>query len=90
MRFLIEVDHDAHVGACAKAAKLLLSSGSHFLTHADFGCNDGVHAAWIVVDVEGREAARAILPPGLRADARIVGLNKFSIEELDLLIAQHR
>jgi hypothetical protein len=40
-RFLIEVPHEAETLACARAAQELLQSGSHLLTHADFGCHDG-------------------------------------------------
>jgi hypothetical protein len=36
-RFLVEVPHESGVVACARANKILLETGSHFLTHADFG-----------------------------------------------------
>ena len=67
------------------------ASGNRFtlLTHADFGCNDGVHKAWIVVDVDSKDEARNILPPGYRREATIVQLNKFGIKELDDLIKRH-
>src|SRR5215470_16584439 len=60
-KFLIEVPHEAETIACARAAKVLLETGSHFLTHADFGCCDGVHKAWIIVDVDSKEEARSLL-----------------------------
>ena len=60
-----------------------------FLTHADFGCNDGVHKAWIVVDVASKDEARSILPPLYRHQATIVQLNKFGLNELDDLIKRH-
>jgi hypothetical protein len=88
-RFLIEVPHESAPVACARAAKLLLESGSHFLTHADFGCKDGDHRAWIVVEGESKADVRNILPPAFRTSARIVGLNKFSIQEVDDLIKSH-
>jgi hypothetical protein len=88
-RFLIEVPHDNEVVACARAVKILLETGSHFLTHADWGCNDGVHSAWVVVDVDSREEARNLLPPAFRNESRIVGLNKFTLEEVDTIIKNH-
>jgi hypothetical protein len=88
-RFLIEVPHESGTVACARASKVLLESGSHFLTHADFGCTDGVHKAWIVVDVDTKDEARRLLPPAYRADATIVRLNKFGISALDDLIRRH-
>ena len=88
-RFLIEVPHETEKVACARANKLLLESGSHFLTHADFGCNDGVHKAWIVVDVASKDEARNLLPPAYRRQATIVELTKFGIREMDDLIKRH-
>jgi hypothetical protein len=88
-RFLIEVPHESEVVSCARATKVLLETGSHFLTHADFGCCDGVHKAWIVVDVNSKDEARAILPPAYRREATIVQLCKFGLAELDDLIKRH-
>ena len=88
-KFLIEVPHEAEVVACARAIKLLLETGSHFLTHADFGCEDGVHKGWIVVDVDSKEEARNMLPPAYRRQATVIGLCRFGIEELDELIRHH-
>jgi hypothetical protein len=89
-RFLIEVPHEADTVACAKAVQILLSTGSHFLTHADFGCHDGVHKAWIIVDVDSKEEARAILPSVYQAQSTIVQLNKFTIKEIDKILSHHR
>jgi hypothetical protein len=88
-RFLIEVPHQADTLACAKVVKVFLESGSHFLTHADWGCKDGDHKAWLTVDVDSKEQARAILPPAYRHDAKIVQLNHFTIEEIDELMRYH-
>ena len=88
-RFLIEVPHESAAVSCARANRVLLESGSHFLTHADFGCFDGVHKAWIIVDVDSKEEARHILPPAYRGQASIVQLNKFGLEELDEFIRRH-
>ena len=88
-RFLIEVPHEEEVVSCARAIKVLLETGSHFLTKADFGCEDGVHKAWIVVDVDSKEEARNILPPAYRRQATIVALCKFGIKEVDELIRHH-
>ena len=88
-KFLIEVPHEAEVVACARAIKVLLETGSHFLTHAEFGCHDGVHKAWIMVEVDSRDEARNILPPVYRRDATVVELCRFGLQELDDLISQH-
>jgi hypothetical protein len=89
-KFLLEVPHESDAIACARAVQVLLSTGSHFLTHADFGCHDGVHKAWITVDVESKEEARAILPAVYQHEATIVELNKFTLEEIDKILSHHR
>ncbi len=88
-RFLIEVPHEAEHEACLRAVRILLTSGSHFLTHSDFGCLDGEHKGWLIVEVESKEEARSILPPSFRSQANIVKLNKFTIEEIDELLRHH-
>ena len=88
-RFLIEVPHEAEKLACTRAVQALLSRGSHYVTNADFGCMDGEHKGWLIVEMESREEARFIVPPVYRANAKIVRLNKFTLEELDELLRHH-
>jgi hypothetical protein len=88
-RFLIEVPHDGTAAACARAAELLLRTGSHFLTHADYGCSDGVHKAWITLDVESKDDARNVLPSELRPIASIVRLTHFNMGMVDELKRRH-
>ena len=88
-RFLIEVPHQASTEACARAVRIMLNTGSHFLSHADWGCLDGVHKAWIIVDVENKERARTILPPVYRHQAQIVQLNEFTMEQIDEIERHH-
>jgi hypothetical protein len=82
-RFLIEVEHPAERLACARVVQIFLATGSHFLTHADWGCVDGEHTAWIIIEVDSKEQARSILPPAFRSQAKIVALNKFTVEQID-------
>ena len=89
-RFLIEVPHEEEIVACAHVVEIFLKTGSHFLTNADWGCKDGVHKAWILVDTDSREAARAILPPAYRQQASIVQLNKFTLDEIEELLRHHK
>ncbi len=89
-RFLIEVPHAEEVEACARVVEIFLKTGSHFLTRAEWGCMDGDHRAWIIVDVENKEDARSILPPAFRSDAKIVKLNYFTMEQVEGILQQHR
>jgi hypothetical protein len=88
-RYLLEVPHGPDHVACDRAARIFLATGSHFLTHADFGCSDGEHKAWLTVEVDSREEALRILPPGLRAHARVVQLSKFSLSSFGEMLREH-
>ncbi len=89
-RFLIEVSHEATKVACARAVEAFLKTGSHFCTHADWGCKDGEHKAWLVVEVDSRDEARAIVPPAFRSQAKVVQLNTFTMEEIDDILRHHK
>jgi len=89
-KFLIEVPHEEEVLACARVVEIFLKTGSHFVTHADWGCRDGEHKAWITVEMDNKEEARRILPPAFRSQAKIVSLNKFSMEEIEDIVSKHR
>ncbi|MCZ7652593.1 MAG: hypothetical protein M5U13_16055 [Thermoanaerobaculia bacterium] len=88
-RYLIEVPHAEETVACARVVKVFLESGSHFLTHADWGCHDGDHRCWMIVDVADRREALGIVPPAFRAETRIVALDRFTLEEIDTILAEH-
>ena len=86
-RYLIELEHEATEEACSTAIQTLLSTGSHFLTKAEWGCKDEEHKCWMIVDVDKKENARSILPPLYRKDAKIIKLKKYSLDDFDVAIA---
>ena len=88
-KFLIEVPHEKERVACARAVKIFLETGSHWLTNAEWGCMDGDHRAWMIVDVENKDDAKSILPPFYRPQATIVQLNRFSLDYIMEIIGQH-
>lgn len=89
-RFLIEASHPEEIRACARVVQVFLATGSHFLTRADWGCMDGDHRCWIIVEAETKEQARSILPPAFRSEAKIIGLNRFTMEEIENILAHHK
>lgn len=88
-KFLIEVPHESDVVECSRAVQVFLSSGSHFLTNAEWGCKDGVHSAWIIVEVDSKAEALGIVPPAFRHATRIVGLNRFSLAKIESFLHDH-
>lgn len=87
-RFLIEVPHSEETLACTTIVKVFLSTGSHFLSRADWGCMDGVHSAWMIVEADNKDEARLVVPPQFRSQAKIVGLNTFTLNQVKAVIGQ--
>jgi hypothetical protein len=81
-KFLIEVPHGSDKKACNQAIQIFMQTGSHFLTHAEWGCLDGEHKAWIIAEFSNKEEARYMLPSIYRSTARITLLTTFSAKEL--------
>ena len=75
-----------------RAIQVFLRSGSHFVTNADWGCMDGDHKAWLMVEVENKETALRILPAAYRQGVKITRLHRFTREEIgepDDLLEHH-
>jgi hypothetical protein len=88
-KYLIEIPHSADRLECLRSIAILLSSGSHFITNADWGCYDGVHKAWFFMDAENKDEVLRIVPPAYRKDAKIMALNKFNLKEVENLLKHH-
>lgn len=88
-RFLIEVPHSPEASTCARVVKVFLETGSHYLTHAEWGCDDGVHSAYVIVEAQDRDEARMIVPPSHRDQANVVHLKKYRVSDIDELLADH-
>jgi hypothetical protein len=87
-RFLIEIPHSSDKMACKKAIHALLATGSHYITNSDWGCHDGEHKAWLIVDVDSKNDARQVVPPAFRGQAKIIELNKFSLQEAEDMLRE--
>jgi hypothetical protein len=88
-KFLIEVPHDAEKAACARAIRTFLRTGSHFLANADWGCSDGEHKAWLILELPSREDALTVVPPTYRAEARVVKLDRYTLREVEESLRHH-
>lgn len=89
-RFLIEVPHENNQQSCDRAIQAFQKTGSHFLANADWGCLDGVHKAWITIELDSKEEAINILPAWFREKATVITLQKFAFGTLDKSIKQHQ
>jgi hypothetical protein len=85
--YLIELAHGDEGDACIRALRAIEQSGSHFVTHAYWGCVDGTHCGWMIVELDNRNDALQIIPPEFRQEARIVQLNQFTREKIASMAA---
>lgn len=88
-KYLIEIPHGSDKIECLRSVSILLSSGSHFLTNADWGCMDGEHKAWFFIDAGSKDEALMVVPPAYRKAAKISLLNKFKLEDVKELLKHH-
>lgn len=88
-RFLIEIPHGDDEVECRMAVQAFLITGSHFVANAEWGCSDGEHKGWLLLDADSREAARSVVPPSLRPQAKIVQLEKFTMQQVDQVLSHH-
>ena len=88
-KYLIEIPHGSDKTECLHSVAILLSSGSHFLTNADWGCLDGEHKAWFFMDANSKDEVLRIVPPAYRNDAKIFKLNKFKLKDFDDIMNHH-
>ena len=65
---------------CSTALKQLLYLG--YITHFDWGCKDGIHTGWVVVEADSHTEALMCVPSYDRPHAKAIKLNKFSPEEV--------
>lgn len=82
-KFLIEVPHGEDKSSCVQAIQVFLSSGSHFVTNAEWGCMDGDHKAWLMVETKDKKAAMRILPAAYQRNAKIIKLHKFTRKDIE-------
>ena len=82
-KFLIEVPHEGDQGSCSRAVRDFLTSGSHFVTNAEWGCKDGNHKAWLIIEAENKDEAMRILPSSYKVNAIITKISKFTRKDME-------
>ena len=71
-RFLIETPHREQ--DCLSLIQLINAQG--YLTHFDWGCMNGVHTGWAVIEAGNEAEARLAVPPLVRAQSRVVKVTR--------------
>jgi len=88
-RYMIELPHQDEFHTCSRALAAIEQGGSHFVTHAEWGCEQGVHVGWLVVELASMAEALQLVPPSLRTLARVIELHRITREDILTRIAAH-
>jgi hypothetical protein len=77
-RYLVILPHTEE--ECKKSLEQIEAVGT--ITHFDWGCKDGDHTGWVIIEAESKAQALMVVPTLQRPHARTVKLTKFSPEEV--------
>ena len=77
-KYLIEVSQSSYNLTNRRASYIFNRTGSHFVTHAEWGFKDGQYKAWLVAETQDEVEAMRILPSAYRQYANIILIKRFS------------
>jgi hypothetical protein len=77
-RYLIVSPHSKE--ECVKALRQIESIGS--ISHFEFGCKDGEHCGWVILEAENKQEALLAVPSVERHKAKAIRLVRFSPDDV--------
>ena len=78
-RYLVISPHTAE--DCDRALVQVLAAG--YITHFEWGCMDGEHTGWVILEAENAKQAMLVVPSAQRASAKVVRLKQFSVDDVE-------
>jgi hypothetical protein len=57
--------------------------------NAEWGCHDGVHKAWFIMETGNKAEAMMIIPPLYRKDTKITELERFNLKDVEEMLKEH-
>jgi sulfur relay (sulfurtransferase) DsrF/TusC family protein len=79
-RYLISSPHTSE--ECVRSLDAMLAKGSNVLDKFVFGCDDGDHTGYAIVDVKSLSDALALVPDFLQENACITKVEKLSAADI--------
>lgn len=73
-RYLVSSPHTEQ--DCKQALKEIHAVG--YITHFEWGCKDGDHTGWVILEAENAQQALMVVPAVQRNKAKAVKLVKFT------------
>jgi hypothetical protein len=86
-RYIVEIAHTSE--DCVEALNSIVAVSREFINRFDWGCMGGEHTGWAVVEAHDESIARMMLPTSLRREARVVAVNKFTVEDVQSFHKDH-
>ncbi|HLF71707.1 MAG TPA: hypothetical protein VI759_06120 [Dehalococcoidia bacterium] len=79
-RYLVSSEHTEE--DCVRALDSVLAISQQLMARFDWGCKDGDHRGWVVVEAQDKNTAKMLLPTFIRDKAQVVALTKFTPEDV--------
>lgn len=70
-KYMVEMSHSLR--ECVWALKTIHDQGPSFLAQFEWGCGDGEHIGWAIVEAENKFQAQEMVPRTLRPKTRNCG-----------------
>ena len=80
-RYIVILPHTQE--ECVRALKQIEAIG--MITHFDWGCKDGEHVGWVILEAASKTEALMVVPTIQRGKAQVIKLTKFSPEDVRAL-----
>ena len=77
-RYIVMIPHT--IEDCLQSLKQIEAIGT--ITHFDWGCKDGVHTGWAIVEADNKAEAMLTVPTLQRSKAQVIRLTKFDPEDV--------
>ena len=77
-KFLVVLPHT--IEDCVRSLQQIEAIG--MITHFDWGCKDGEHVGWVMLEAENKAEALMVVPTNQRVKARVIKLTKFSPDDI--------
>ena len=77
-RYIVIIPHTLE--ECKQSLKQIESIGT--ITHFEWGCKDGDHTGWAMIEADSKAEAMLSVPTIQRRKARVIKLNRFEPEDV--------
>ena len=77
-RYLVMIPHTME--ECLRSLQQIEAIGT--ITHFDWGCKDGDHTGWAIIEADDKAQALMVVPTIQRGKAQVIKLTRFDPEDI--------